>query len=153
MKKKLLGITALFAVLAMAFAFSACDLSNLGGGLDKEDGAERTVNFENYSNAKITITCKGSTPSSVELAKAPRQGECSRASVKRAGIIMIDSIAITDPANVPDAWNYIELGGGLAPADKQGKNGMKLEGGTLAFYAARTGDFNPIGWKIAVLDE
>jgi len=150
MRKGILGITAaLLAVLAMVLSFTTCD----GLFQEKDDGIEREVTFQNFSNAEITITCEGN-PVTTVLPRPDLQGSKTEAKVKRTGFpIKLKTIAITNPPNVVDPWNYIELTGSLAPASKQGKNDLSLDSGTLAFNAARTGDFNPIGWKISIIPQ
>jgi len=150
MKKGILGITALLAVVAMVLAFTTCD-SLLG---DKDDGVERVVTFQNFSSAVIEITCEG-TPNRVVLGKPTLQGDKTEETVRRTGFpIKLKTLAITDPPNIPDPWDYIELSGSLAPANKQGKNGLSLDSGTLAFNAARgVNGINPIGWKITIIPQ
>jgi len=149
MKKGILGITALLAVVAI-LSFTACDSIFQ----EKDDGIERVIVFNNFSNAKIGITCVG-TPSYIELDRPSIQGSSTTNQVKRTGFpIEIKSLAIIDPPNLPDPWDLIELTGSLAPANGKGKNGLKLDGGILNFNAARGVEGgNLIGWKITVIPQ
>jgi len=148
MKKKIWSIAALLAVLAV-LSFTTCD----GLLTEKDDGILREVTFQNYSNAVIEITCVGSPPT-VTLPRPDTQGGFTEGKVTRTGFpIELKTLAITNPPNMVNPWSYIELGGSLAASQNQGKNGIKLESGTLSFNAARTGEFNPIGWKISIIPQ
>jgi len=75
MKKRILGITVLLAVVVLGIAFTAC-----------QDTEERICDF--YSlvmDAKITVTCAGSKPNSFTLEKATATGKSGPVTVTRTG--------------------------------------------------------------------
>jgi len=144
-KKSILGITALVAVIVLGMMFTACPAV--------EDDVERVVTFKNYTKAIITINCEGS-PAQVVLDPAESSlDENQKATVIRKGkdivllTISISGIIIPDDLK----WEYIELGGSLAPGDKKGRDGLSLKGGELYFYGAQMEGGNLIGWKIGMV--
>jgi len=144
-KNSILGITALVAVVGLGMMFTACPAV--------EDDVERVVTFKNYTKATITINCEGS-PAQVTLNPATSSlDENQKATVIRKGkdvvLLTISISGITIPSG--DEWNYIELGGSLAPGDKKGKNGLSLKGGELYFKGAPMEGGNIIGWKVGMV--
>jgi lipopolysaccharide export LptBFGC system permease protein LptF len=150
MKKKILGITALLAVLAMVLAFTACD-GLLG---DKDDGEERTVTFINNSQAEIEITCQG-TPNSFTLEAAANRGDDSKKQLvtRKGKDIILTTIVVTKPAGIPqgDQWKYIEVTGSAVPGNSKGKDGLALKSGTIKFSGVKGNDF--LEYKIDTIDE
>jgi len=133
-RKRILGITALLAVIAICLAFTACP----------PDEEERMVNFYNASAADIELTCAGSTPSIVSLPRSPTQTDMTGpVTVTRKGKdIEITSMAILN-YSVPlgDEFNYITIRGSLTG----GKPGT-IKAGTIIFEAVKTNGIIP--WKV-----
>ena len=135
-RKRILGITALFAVLAMCLTFTACP----------PDEEERIVSFYNASAAKIELTCPGSTPSKVILEKANSTAEeaiFGPVDVTRKGKdIEIASMAILN-YSVPlgDEFDYITARGGVAIGKNKG-----IKAGSVIFEAVKLNGIIP--WKV-----
>jgi hypothetical protein len=148
MKKRILGITALLAVLAMVLAFTACD-----GLLDKTDpDAVYEVTFINNSAAEIDIVCLNSTPSTFTLKAAASTGDdTQRQLVTRKGKeIELSTIEITIPS-LTDPWDYVEVTGSAVPGSTKGKNGLTLKAGTIKFSAVKGNGY--LDYKIDTIAE
>jgi len=151
MRKRILGMTALFAVLVMVLAFTACDADFLNGGDDPD--AEYSCIFINHSAAKISLTFSRGTPPTHILERADDLNDNTKTvTVTNKGKkIVLSSIAIVEPT-LADPWDYIEFApGSTANAGKSGKNGIELIGGTIIFQAVRGNEFLP--YKIDALDD
>jgi hypothetical protein len=122
MKKIILGLTALLAMVTFCLTFTSCP----------QDNEERVLTFTNHTGAIINITCEGS-PAAFSLQKASGPlDETKRQEVRRTGKdIVITTISFT-PAN-DDPWRYITLEGNAAPPTKQVKNGVALGSGFIDF--------------------
>jgi len=126
-KKKILGFTVLFAVLALSFTLTAC----------APDTEERYVTFVNETSLVITVTCKGLAP--VILQKGT-PGDPKRDTVKKTGSdIVLETIDFGN-TTVQQAYmagdgsieNYVFITGQVT-GGKPAKNGLTLGSGTLTF--------------------
>ena len=149
MRKRILGITALLAVLAV-LSFTACD----GLFQEKDDGEPRNVTFINQSAAKIRITLSVGSPSSFTLDKATSTLDDTKIQeVTNTGKdIVLQTISIIDPA-MPDPWEYVEVApfSAIVGGNGKRKDGLSVKSGTIIFRAIPGTDFLP--WKVDVLDE
>jgi len=127
MKKKILGITALLAVLAMCLTFTACPPDNELRSVDfvNELGITVALSFEGQSGITLAAVTKTSTPPD------------SKKTVERTGKdIVLTGITFGDPNVDRDPTQYVMLEGNLLPGNqKRGKDaiGVALSGGTLYF--------------------
>ena len=151
MKKRILGITALLAVLVMILSFTTCD-ALLG---DKDDGV-RSVKFVNHTSAIIEITCQSDDAPSFTLQRATSLNDNDQfKEVTRAGKdIILTTITVTSPYLGGEPWKYIEVdGSAVGGTQKKGKDGLPLKQGTIIFVPTKGLEGgNPAGtWKIDVI--
>jgi len=151
MRKKIFGIAALLAVIAMAFMFTTC--GDLLG--DKDDpNAVYEVTFINQSSARISVSCSVGTPSSFILEKAINANDNGQTKTvtSKGKKVKLTTIGIIDPVTPEGGWDIVELApGSTAAAGKSGKDGLELIGGFLIFKAKQGNGL--IDFKIDALDE
>jgi len=144
MKKKILGIAALLAVLAMCLTFTACP----------KDEEERSVTFVNNLKIGIDITIKGGpTFSLAGLANASAKAD-KREVTKKGEDIVIMTISFDQPLVQADPGRYIVLDGDLvAGKNKTGADaqGLALSYGFLYFNPNLAEAQNPAGFKIGTI--
>jgi len=142
MKKRILGITALLAVLAMCLTFPACP-----GMLENNDPV--FVTFTNNINDGVTISFKGLPP--LRLERGTMLKGTSEV-VEGKGKIVLQTIVFDNPL-INDDLNCIEVSGQLIQGQKTGKDvpGLSLAGGTCIFNPNQAYAGNPAAWKISVL--
>jgi hypothetical protein len=125
MKKQIFGITALLAIVAFGLMFTACP--------QVQDDEERVVRFYNTCEAKIEITCQGSSPDVVVLEKAESANkEYGPIEVRRKGKdIEITSIEVVSPTipSAEDITDYIRIRGSATPGKIKGT----IKAGTIRF--------------------
>jgi len=144
-KNRILGITALVAVVGLGMMFTACP------PLDEE---ERIVEFINQSEAVIYIICQGSSPSSFTLKDAPSGGQTSQTVTRKGQDVVLTSIEVTSPDLHGDEWRYLNISGSATGGKTKG-NGITLGSGIIRFNADTTQLDNPLRWKVnaVALDE
>jgi len=138
-KNRILGLAALVAVVGIALAITACT---------PPDTDERSVTFENHSEAVIKVTCEGSPASfTLQKAKSAADPNPDSVTVTRTGKdIVLTGIVVTDLG--PDPWNYLEITGTAVPGDKESKDGVTLKSGILIFKAQTGVPDNPLNFKL-----
>jgi len=148
-RKRILGITALLAVLVMVLSFTTCNLE------EKDDGEPRSVMFINQSEAKIRVTCSVGTPSSFTLEKATSSlDDRQKMEVTNTGKdIVLQTITVLDPV-MPDPWDNIEVSPNstLVGGNGKRKDGLSVKSGVIIFQAVRGNDAG-LRWDINALDE
>ena len=150
MKKKIFGITALLAVLAMALMFTTCGADFLNGGDDPD--AEYSCIFVNHSAAKITLIFTRGKPSSFTLEPAANTGDDTKTqTVTNTGKKIVLSSISFEPS-MPDPWKYVEFANGsTANVGKSGKDGVELISGKIIFRAVQGNGY--LDYKIDTVDE
>jgi len=141
--KKILGIAALLAVVAMGLAFTACDL--LG---DKNDEPV-FVTFTNNTAIDIKLTFKGLPP--LDLTKGTMT-KGNSVVVEGKGSIVLQTITFSDKVVDDNPENYIIVSGALVAGKKQKKDvvGISLAGGELIFSPDQNTP-SAASWKINVI--
>ena len=141
MKKKILGIAVLLALVAMCLTLVACP------PLDEDV----YVRFENKTKIKITITCKGMAP--IDLPAATMTSSTPVDVGPGKGSIVLQTITFDNSIVQDNPETYIEVTGSLIPGKKNGKEaqGLSLAGGTCIFNANQAVNGNPAAFKISVL--
>jgi len=150
MKKKILGIAALVAVIGQAFVFSTCQLP-----LDED---VRTVTFYNQTSVDITINCQADNVNSFKLTKAKTQldEEQYKTLTRKGKDIIINSITVGQQMGAAgDEWDYIEVkGSAVGGTQKKGQSGLALKFGDIYFVPAKGKDPNPAGtWKVTAIPQ
>jgi len=147
MKNRILGISALLAVVVFCLMFSACP--------PIDDGKERAVTFINRTSGTIVLNTDGD-PNPYTLRPASSQVDTSsQIIIRKTGFdLELKTITVTTP-KISDPWDYIELRGDLIGTVS--RNGIKLGGGTVSFFPkwVEGGNtyFNPFKIGVVSLDE
>ena len=148
-RKRILGITALLAVLVMVLSFTTCNLE------EKDDGEPRSVLFINQSEARIRFTFSVGTPSSFTLEKATSTTDDTKfQEVTNTGKdIVLQTITVLDPS-MPDPWDNIEISPNstLVGGNGKRKDGLSVKSGVIIFRAVQGNDAG-LRWEVNVLDE
>jgi len=121
MKKKILGITVLLAVVAMCLTFTACP--------PPEDNV---VRFVNYTACKITITIKGGEIFDLQKLTSLTADPDSH-TVTKSGDIVLQTIAFDNGTVSQKPEDYITIDGQATGGKKQYSNGINLGSGTINF--------------------
>jgi len=129
MKKRILGITALLAALAMGLTFTACPAEN------------NVVTFFNETNIALTVTIKGGE--TFTLAGIVGLADPTSYVVTKAGDIVLQTITATGYTS-DDLSQYLEIDGALTGGKQKYKDGINLGSGAVYFRADRTIGYNPI---------
>ena len=129
MKKKILGITVLLAVLAMCLTFTACPPA--------EDNA---VNFFNYTGVDVTVNIKGgitfTLPKIVGLVAQPTKN-----TVTKKGDIVLQTVDFGN-LTFDQVAQYIIIDGSATGGKKKYADGINLGSGTINFRADQSVDGN-----------
>jgi hypothetical protein len=129
MKKRILGITALLAVLAMCLTFTACP--------PPEDNV---VTFFNETALNLQITIKGGETFS--LNGIVGLADPSTHTVTKSGDIVLQTITASGYSQ-EQLSQYIEIDGALTGGKQKYKDGINLGSGAVYFKADRTVTGNP----------
>jgi len=132
MKKKIFGITVLFAVLAMCFTFTACP--------QPEDNS---VTFINETAIDIRVNIKGGI--SFPLAGLTSlTGKPDEYTVTKSGDIVLQTVDFSSSSMVAaDPSRYINLEGSITGGKQKYRDGYNLGSGTIRFTANREEAGNP----------
>jgi len=135
-RKKILGITALLALVAMCLAFAAC----------KVDDEERSVTFINKLGIAVDITFQGLAPVHLDPITLATTPATSRATVSTKGKdIVLLTISFDDATVEASPNSYVMLDGDLVGGKgkrKKDAEGVALSSGTLTFYPDPSQDNN-----------
>jgi hypothetical protein len=125
--KKILGITALLAVIVLGLMFTACPPA---------DEDERVVNFINNTNSPVEITFQNAAAISLKEARVgdPQGGNplCRGTVTKKGADIILNTITFTSPSFSVDQDLEIE-GSVIGGKDSKNVAGVSLAYGTIIF--------------------
>jgi len=140
MKKKILGITALLAVLAMCLIFTACPAAE-----------DNVVTFFNETALTLQVTIKGGE--TFPLKGIVGLADPSTYTVTKSGDIVLQTITATGYTS-EQLGQYIDVEGALTGGKQKYKDGINLGSGTIYFRADRTILGNPaIPAKISIIPQ
>ena len=134
MKKKILGITVLLAVVAISLTFTACP-----------DTQEHSVLFINKTNVDIILQGNFGTktlPKCVRNGTGYTNGEYTASMTGKP--VVLDRIVINDTQVGASPETYIYLTGDVTASQKQPNSGsISLESGVITFEPVTGIGFNP----------
>jgi hypothetical protein len=141
MKKRILGIAALVAVLAMGLTFTACP--------PPEDNA---VIFNNYTTVDITVTIKGGEVFTLKRLTSLFADPDTK-TVKKAGDIVLQGISTSSAVVNADIGKYIDIDGNATGGKQKYKDGVNLGSGILNFRPNQSEVSDANGFSIKVIPQ
>jgi len=140
MKNRILGITAILAVVVLGVAF----IVSCGPGEDTE------ITFENKTGVDLTVMTDGN-PASLRLDKATNKlGPFPKGTVTKAGSNITFTRIVPTSATEVNPDTHIDIDTSGLSEEKDGKDGKKIWGSGNVTFTPKAGDWGAQGNPAAI---